>query len=372
MSTIPAGSDLIATMESTGLTIEAERATNAMKLAKVQGKDEDSALCKIHERPGHGRGETITHYFQTIDDDQDIHGEESQVFGNEQTDSYLKDSFSSGYGGWSAGLTNVVMEQQRVVFALEPAKRRRIATSVGYRFEKWFMAHLTGDTVANTEGGSRDADLEYVGFNTVTAQDAGHIIYAPGTAAHTTAAAVGGDDTALFSLDLINRARTRAASKKFTGQSYAYSPCETPFGLLYVCFCDLLQWEQLMSFSSDGDIKVLEQAKIEGGFDLEDNAIVSGQGGIYLDTLILVSDFMPKAVESSARVDNTRVASFCGAGALDMGFGEGYTDGNHLGLSVEKFHRRWSLLVDTVVGIKRRIVNGESWACHNIVTYSEV
>lgn len=366
MTTIPSGSALIASMESSGLTIEAERGTNLMKLA---GESDRSAI-RILERPDHGRGETITYYVQAIDDNQDGHGAESQVLGNEQTNEYYKDSLSIDYLGFSTELTNTTMEQQRVTFDLKESKRRDVAGRWSQRWEKSLLAQLTGDTVASAAGGLRGATNEYSGMNAATAQDSGHVIYAG--SGNASAADVGADTAALMDLDLIKEARTRASSHAFTGQSFAYAPASTPFGNLYICVMHLAQWQQLLTYGATSELVMLEQAKIEAGFDPSDNTLVSGMGAIWHDTLLLVSDYVQPGITSSAYEGNTRVATFFGAGAAHMGFGEGHDEGNHLGASTETVHRKWSLLADTVWGAKRTIVNSETWACHNIVTYSAV
>ena len=73
---------------------------------------------------------------------------------------------------------------------------------------------------------------------------------------------------------------------------------------------------------------------------------------------------------SGAAQANTRVAVFLGANCCSCRFGESYTDGDHIGYSEHAQHRRLSILTDSVLGYKRTVVDGESWAAVRVVHYS--
>ena len=345
-----------------GITLEAERATNLMALA---GKDEYDAFY-IHY--GGERGDQLTHRFsrlsrrapKTLGD---------PVLGHEAGTEKLEDSLFLRYFLLDGAIENTVASQQLVSFDEKDLQRSLRAREWGELWEQWIINQLVGNTHADITGA---ADYGYSGGNALVAPDASHWYFAPdslGTNANE--AAVAADATSVMTSDVIDELVTRSTSKAYV--EWPMTPCNTPFGQLFVMGVHGRGFKQIKENTAASDIYDIARAKIEGGGSVDSNELITGEGFIYNKTLVLRSDFCP------ATIANARRGFFIGAGALDMRFGEGYTDGEHLGYA-EQTHlpRRWSFIVDTVAGMKVRIpqepdtADNQRFGCYVFSHYSDV
>lgn len=356
------GNALVEKTYRPGVILEAEMATNVMKLSGPEAEKSNYAF-QIVDRPGNGRGDNIEIRFATINDSEWPTSSKVDPLGQESSTRYLTDSVSMLYQKLTGGVDNVMEGQEEVSFDLVDGENSRIALQWGYVFENWVMNQITGNTVANTTA----ADYAACGCQAVTAMDANHTYYCG--SGNTTDALVAADANAVPTTQTINDLVYKATTKKFV--KWPLVPAKTPFGDLYIFLVDGYGYKSIRENGTESDFYDLAKAEIQGGLDIMTSPLITGEGFIYDKTLVLKTNFAPKGITSSAAQDNTRVASFLGARAGHWMFGSQYTNGNHLGYSTFTVHRRLSIVVDTIAGFKRTIVDGESYGAWRVVHYAD-
>ncbi len=167
-------------------------------------------------------------------------------------------------------------------------------------------------------GNTAEARGKYLGFNSAIAPSSTRLFR--GGSGLSTDQAVGGDNTAVFKLALIDKAVNRAKTT---------SPMLRPIKGLgkdvdYVCF---IHPDQTLSLRADtataGNWFDLQGKKLQGG-EGNTNGLYTGALGIYNRTLIVENTRVPQGVHGTtgAAVANTRRAIFCGAQSLTIGFGK--------------------------------------------------
>ena len=344
-----------------GVTLEAERATNMMAFA---GKDEYDAF-RIHY--GGDRGDKLTHRFSRLNRrNPKVLGD--PVLGHEADTEKLEDSLFIRYFLLDGAIENTVGSQQLISFDEKDLQRSLRAREWGELYEQWIINQLVGNTHTSV---TTAADNGLSGGNAPVAPDADHWYFVPDSAANADEAAVAADSASVMTSDVIDELVMRMQSKAYV--EWPIAPCNTPFGQLYVMVVHPTGFKQIKANTADSDIYDIARAKIQGGNSVDENELITGAGFIYENTLVLKSDFCP------AVIANARRGAIFGAGALDIRFGEGYTDGEHLGYA-EQTHlpRRWSFIVDTVAGMKVRIpqepdtANNQRFGCYVFSHYSEV
>lgn len=361
MSTITEASALNQQGWRAGLQAEAELSTF---MTLFEGEEQDSAI-QTQESPQSQRGSTLTRRFTRINQDEKPKGEGDTVLGQESTEEEFEDSLAIRYLSFDGVVKNWNWEQQLVSFDRKKEVISRLALQWAYTWERGIINQLAGNTLVNTGwtnyGGS--------GCNIVTAQDANHTYWCqPNSGTTATDAQVAAAPSAVLDTRVIDDLETQAASRSW--YKWPISPCNTPWGPLYVLVCFGTGFQQIKENGSGSDFFTLAQAEIQGGGDYDDSPLIKGGGFIYNQTLVLRSDFCPQGITSSAAQANTRVAVFFGANAAACRFGESYTDGDHIGYSEHAQHRRLSILTDSVFGYNRTVVDGESWAAVRVVHYS--
>jgi hypothetical protein len=371
-TTIPSGSALNLLVARKGVTGEAELSTF---ITLLSGDGDDYAF-PILDREGVKAGDSVEIRLEAVRDDSDLFGPNAQILGNEKSLQFYKDTMAMRYLSVPYAIENVDFDQQMVPINLRKRSMKAIGKIWRYRREAMVINQLAGNLAANTETGEFGGTYERVGGNALASYggvgiDSGHIIRAGAEANDTD---VGTDANNIMEIDLIQEAVTRASSNSYAGQKVAIAPCRTPWGELYVCIMKGTQFRQLMTYATTNEFTMIEQAKIQGGMPAEVSAYISGPGAIYDRTLLLVSDFIPQGIAGGAAVANTRRAIFFGAQAGHWLYGEGHTEGDHLGYSEHMVHRRWSAQADSVFGFKGTEISelAERWASFVITTYSAV
>jgi len=361
MTAIGYGNSLRETMYRAGVILEAERAT---PLSAFVGSGDGNALV-LEERPGNKRGDTVKIRFAKANDTAPITST-ATILGQEESTTYYEDSVNIRYFGYTGSVDNIPASQNNVSFNLKDGERSRIALQWAYNREKSIINQLVGNTLLNS-----DADYGRSGGNIVTAQDTNHLYWAPDSSgANTTDALVAADDTAILTTRVIDDLVTRAVSSDYV--EWPIAPAETPLGPLYVFVVHPTGYQQIRTNSAASDCYDLQRALLEAGLEPDDSPLFNGEGFIYNNTLVLRSDFCPQGITSAAAQANSRVGAFFGARAGHVVYGEGFTDGNHLGWAEHVQLRRWSCLSDTIWGVKRTIVNDVSWGAFRVAHYSAV
>lgn len=173
--------------------------------------------------------------------------------------------------------------------------------------------HLCGYTLANTDSASVNGSMR--GHNTVVAPTR---ILRPGT--HATDEAVGGDNTAKINYALIDKL-IEMANTAGTG---AKGRLRRPSGGRWQLH---VHWSQITDLYADEAFQAQHLAAIAGADKRE--GLFKETKLVYRDVEIIPSNYITKGQNSStgAAVANTRRAVFCGAGAMSVAFGKGYSGG---------------------------------------------
>lgn len=335
------------------------------------GGDPSTAMIVKIDRPGSKRGDSVKVRFADINYDEKPLQRASQVLGQEGTTPRFETDLVLRYQGFAGRIDNVPADQNNVSFDLKRGEIDRIVRQWAYNFDRGWLYHAVGYTPANDAG----TDFSTTSCNAVTALDAAHILYAPDTnGANANPAAVAAESSSVLTTDLVDEAVAQMTTRQTVSGGYGvkwpFAPCKTPFGELFVLLTHPTGFKQIRTNSGDSAFYDLSRAELEGGGVYRNNPLITGQGTIYNNTLILSSNWLPPGITSSAAQDNTRMAAFLGARAFHVLFGEGYAGDSFLGWSEHMVHRTWSCLSDTVWGLKRTDVDGQSWASAAIVHYS--
>ncbi len=350
-----------------GVTLAAQLQTYLYNFVEEDETGESSSTAGVVSinRTGTRRGDKLDVRFADINRDEEPKTRLSQVLGQESSTPRYTDTVQIRYLLFDGAVENEVADQQNVSFSLKKGEIERISRQWAYAWDKSWINQLCGNTVVNSV-----PDYGLSGGNAVVAQDTSHQVYAPGTAAWTTAAQVAADTTAVMTTRVIQTMVSKITSPNYV--QWPAAPCDTPFGQLFVCLVGEAGYQQIRNNGSASDFYDINKAAIQGGSDYRDNPIITGEGCIFENTLILKSVFMPKALASASTYQaNTRVAALFGARACHMMYGEGFAEGDHLGWSEHQQHRRLSMIADTVYGLKRTIVNDQSWASSIATHYAD-
>lgn len=174
--------------------------------------------------------------------------------------------------------------------------------------------HLCSYTVANTDvAGTLNASMR--GHNTITAATR---VLRPGGIA--TDELVAADNTAKISYALIDK----LIEKANTAGTGATSRLRKPAGGRWKFF---VHSSQITDLYADETFQAQHLAAIAGGDKRE--GLFKETRLVYRDVEIIGSNFITPGVNSStgATVANVRRAVFCGAGAMSIAFGKGYSGG---------------------------------------------
>lgn len=305
-----------------------------------------------------GKGDSITWGLRALGTDEGV-SEGEVLEGNEESVQHYSDSLLINelrYGVRVKGEDSI--DAQRVPMDLRSEAYDQAKDWWSERLDTAFFNTLAGNTA--------QTNLKYTGFNTPLAPSANRHIRAKALA---TDEAVGADNTAVFTLNLIDRAVNRAKTA---------TPPLRPikgFGrdVDYVLF---MHPDQVLALRSDattaGNWFDLQKARLQGG-DGDSNALFTGGVGVYNRTLVFESTRIPNGVNSTtgAAVSNTRRAVFCGAQALAVAFGmnggptkfswreELFDYGDELGVKAGLIH-----------GMKKSRFNDEDYGTITITTYA--
>ena len=327
---------------------EAERQAHLMSFL---GEEEDSALVLINDL-SKVRGDSIQIRFSPTDDTHDGFGEGETIRGRELSVSFNTDSLKIGWLA-EAYAEQGPMSQQRVNFSIKQASFYKLRTWWSRRFEESILNQLGGYLPASTGLYKR------CGLNAIPATDANHHVFATGSADET----VGADSTAIMTLDLIDECVLKAQSK--SELSYPIATCSDGYYHLVV---HPYQWKQLRQNTTSGQWEDITRATLEGGADFRKSPFARGWLGVWNNTKIHVSDYVPNGVNSGtdAAEGNVRRAVFMGAKSGHMAFGEDFAGGDHLSwIEQVDDYVVYGILAGTVMGFKTTRFNNSSGTSEN-------
>lgn len=324
--------------------------------------DEEDSIIRIQDEPQRQAGDTIQIRFSpTID--QPGFGEDDDIEGQEASLRFDFDEMKIGYWAFAYSARNQ-MTMQRVNIDTKKAALQKLPVNWRRYRERSIFHQLCGSTFVNNSTGLAAAaviDPEYARFthknfnmgamNEVVAVDANHQVFA-GDA--TSFATIGTDDT--ISLELFDRLVEK--SKSARGVDYPIAPTNLGYWLAVI---SVEGERQLRAATSTGEWADLQHKLLQGGAPWAKSALATGGVlGVYNNVLIVVSDFLPRGVDSgspNAPVANTRTGLFLGAKAACMAYGKGYTgENNHLDWTEQiRSYKVWGVAADSVWGCKRTI-----------------
>ena len=182
------------------------------------------------------------------------------------------------------------------------------------RLDKWAFNHLCGYV--------KETDTRYTGFNATIAPSTGRHIWC--STDHTTDASLDSDD--IFALTHLDRAREIATTGSSSGHP-RIRPIKAAmagggYGEMYVAFLHPTQVTQLRRSTSQW--MDIQNSMLQGGY-IKENPIFNGALGVYNKVVLHESEFCTPGLDSLSDVSNTRRAVFCGAQALTVAFGKGYS-----------------------------------------------
>jgi len=351
-----------------GVINEAERQSVGMGLVAASP---DSPIMLLEDLTRE-RGDKIQLKFSPSDHEETHDGfsDLDDIVGNGLDVEFLVDEMIIDYLGES-WKSSGMMSQQRTNADIRETSFQKAAVWWSRRYERSILNQAAGFTPG---AGTAATPLEHArtGMNAVTTVDENHIIRSvEGVAPYATDALLSADTTAVFSLRQIEAAVKQMMSKSY-GNKYPVAPCSDG---LFHCIVHTSQWAQLREYSNPADWADLQRALLEGGQKWEQSGFLTGALGVYLNVAIHVSDYIPKGVSDVITVeqDNVRRAVIMGSRGLHMAFGEGYASDGHLDWleSIDDF-RKWSVLVDSVFGVKRTEFDGETFGLFVLPSYSDV
>lgn len=290
---------------SSALMKETLKRTYALKFI---GRSADS-LCYVKEDTSKAKGDKITYGLKMQLQGAGVSGD-GTMEGNEEAIVTYNDSLVINH------LRNAVksagtMSEQRVPWNVRAENNDLLADWWADRIDTWFFNQLAGNTL--------QTDGRYTGFNSTTAPSSSIIFDAGNADSHTTEGSLASDDT--FKLKLIDWAVEVAKTRTLPIRPIRYMGAD-----YLVLFIHPFQTTSLRTDTGTlgwGDI----QKQAMAGGKIADNPIFTGAMGIYNGVIIHETTRLPQTIDSGAYQANTRRAVLCGAQALCMAFGQGYTEG---------------------------------------------
>ncbi len=322
-----------------------------------------TALAHQKTEIGRDKGDEVKFNLRTLLTGRGV-GEGSVLEGNEESLSLYQDSVKLGQLRHATRFQSPkTIDAQRVLIDMRKESKDGLVDWVPERLDTVFFNHTCGFTPANTE--SATSGMIYTGGNTVLAPSTNRIIRAKGLS---TDQAVGGDNTAKFTLNLIDQAVLKARTA-----SPMIRPVRVNGADWYVVFIHESQAYDLRSDTATaGNWFDLQKARLQGG-EGDDNGIFKGAMGTYNGCVIHVSNRVTQGVHSTtgAAVSNTRRAVLCGQQSLAVAFGADTTKSKFSWTEKEfDYDEQIGIAVRLLYGMKKTRYNGEDYGVITITAYS--
>lgn len=292
--------------------------------------------------------------------------ENETIEGNEESLTTYSDSVLVNEINHAARVKNGnAIDVQRVPFSLREEARMALTDWFSERFSLSFfiqMAGYTGNTITY-RGTSTPLSAIYRGNNTVTAPSTNRKIFATST----TDQAVQADSTAIFNLNLIDKAKEKAITA-----NPKIRPVRVEGGDYYVMYLHPYQVYDLRTNTSDGQWMDFTKAAYTGRG--ASNPIFSGALGMYNGVILRENEDVVTGVHSTSGAEQSSVrrAIFLGAQAACFAQSSKFSK-NSPYKWVEKtfdYDKELGISVQSIMGMKKTIFNSEDFGVITVSTYA--
>jgi N4-gp56 family major capsid protein len=285
-------------------------------------------------------------------------GETEALEGNEESLSVYNDDVLINDMAHAVRM-KVTIDAQRVPFSVREEARLGIQDWYADRIDQAVANQLTGNTAV--------ADTLYTGLNAAVAPSAGTgtdrrwIIREQDTETdHTSEASLSTSDT--FSLRLLDRAVTIAKTT-----SPLIRPIKVGSQSFYVCFLHPNQVRDLRLQTNTGDWLDIQKAAMAGG-DVNENPIFTGALGVYNGVVLHEWTRLPNGIGANSA--NTRRAVFCGAQAVSLAWGQGFSGAPKYIEDLFDYDRQFGVSVQTIMGAKKMSFNAKDFGSIVLSTWA--
>lgn len=253
----------------------------------------------------------------------------------------------------------VTIDAQRVPFSVREEARLGIQDWYSDRIDTALANQLTGNTAVS--------DTLYTGLNAAVAPSSGTgadrrwiIRQQDDEGDHATEASLSTSDT--FSLKLLDRAVAIAKTS-----SPLIRPIKVGSQSYYVCFLHPYQVKDLRTQTNTGDWLDIQKAAMGGG-DVETNPIFSGALGVYNGVVMHEWTRLPNGIGANSAT--TRRAVFCGAQAVSLAWGQGFSEAPRYQEDLFDYDRQFGVSVQTIMGAKKMQFNSKDFGTIVLSTYA--
>lgn len=352
--TIGVNDALAVKLWSNRMDVEALKETTAYEFMGTGA----GSLCQIMTETQKGAGDSIKWGIRMLATGEGTTENETQEGNEEGLTRYSDTMVINELGHAHRVRAEGTIDRQRVPYDMREECYDSLKDWTADRIDSWFFNQLAGNTVTGLS-------TKYTGFNSAIAPSSTRV-FRPASAANDQAL---NSTTYNFTLSLIDKAVNRAKTT---------APMLRPIKGLgkdvdYVCF---IHPDQTLSMRADtstaGNWFDLQGKRLQGG-EGNSSGLYTGALGIYNRTLIVENTRVPKGVHSStsAAVDNTRRAIFCGAQAAGVAFGKG--GGKNKFKWVEElfdYDRELGVRASFIAGLKKTVYNSVDYGTIVLPTYA--
>jgi hypothetical protein len=277
-------------------------------------------------------------------------------------------------------------DQQRTVRDLAEEQIKQANDRTSFYFERSLMRQLAGDTRYNSgttfSGLSHYADHRMSGMNEVTYYDTTHIGYADAGsgAALASAAAVGGDSSAILSDIQVAKYISKLTTRRFGCKWPLVKMSLGAFGSGYLVLTTAEGIDQIKFSDPDSKFERIDLAELAGSMGFDSSALSKTTAIRSVnDTIYVAHEMLPLAltgVAANATTPGTATIANCqtniilGHRAALLWWMEGYTDGMHVQETIDREHNRESHQYHTGYGFKRLVVDDQSWGSALFYSYT--
>lgn len=306
----PVNSPIAVKLWSKKIAREALKETMAMKFMGTSSNN----LIQVYDDTSKGSGDRVRIPLRVQLSGRGV-GETEALEGNEEAlSTYYDDVVISDVA--HAVRVKTTIDAQRVPFSVREEARLGIQDWYADRIDTMLANQLTGNTAVS--------DTLYTGLNAAVAPSSGTgadrrwlIRQQDDETDHSTEASLSSSDT--FSLKLLDRAVAIAKTA-----SPLIRPIKVGSQSFYVAFLHPYQVKDLRTNTNTGDWLDIQKAALSGG-DIQDNPIFSGALGVYNGCVLHEWTRLPTAA-TGTNASSCRRAVFCGAQAVAMAWGSGYSE----------------------------------------------
>lgn len=349
----PVGSPHAVKLWSKKIAREALRETMAMKFMGTSSNN----MIQVFDDTSKGAGDRIRVPLRMQLSGRGV-GETEALEGNEESLSVYYDDVVINDLAHAVRM-KVTIDAQRVPFSVREEARLGIQDWYSDRIDQSIANQLTGNTAVS--------DTLYSGNNATIAPSSGTgtdrrwLIREQDTETdHSTEASLSTSDT--FSLRLLDRAVSIAKTT-----SPLIRPIKVGSSSYYVAFLHPFQVRDLRQQTNTGDWLDIQKAAMSGG-DVNDNPIFTGALGVYNGVVLHEWTRLPNGVGANSA--NTRRAVFCGAQAISLAWGQGYSEAPKYEEELFDYQRQFGVSVQTIIGAKKMQFNSKDFGSIVMSTYA--